>query len=103
MSKTKTCLIVDDSHVVRRVIQRIVENLDIETLQAEDGSLAVEACEKNMPDVILLDWKMPNMDGLEFVKTLRGMKGGDKPKVVFCSTEQDEDSIRQAKKAGADE
>jgi two-component system chemotaxis response regulator CheY len=57
-----------------------------------------------MPDIILLDWSMPVMDGVEFLSQLRKqLSGGDKPKVVFCTTENDVAQIAKAMRAGADD
>lgn len=98
-----SCLVVDDSRVVRKVARRIVEDLGFTCEEAEDGQQAYDACEKNMPDAILLDWNMPVMNGLEFLVKLRGMAGGQEPKVVFCTTENDMDHIQKAIGAGANE
>ena len=99
----KTCLVVDDSGVVRKVARRIVEEMNFEVIEAEDGSKALEACKQAFPDAILLDWNMPVMDGFEFICHLRRMPGGDVPKVVFCTTENGMDHIARALDAGADE
>jgi two-component system chemotaxis response regulator CheY len=56
-----------------------------------------------LPDGILLDWNMPVMDGYEFLRALRQMHGGDEPKVVFCTTENDVAHIARALHAGANE
>jgi len=99
----KTCLVVDDSSVVRKVARRIVEELGFTCQEAEDGQKAYEACQNDMPDAVLLDWNMPIMSGIEFLEKMRAMDGGDKPKVIFCTTENDMAHIQRAMQAGADE
>lgn len=99
----KTCLIVDDSRVIRKVSRHILESLNFTVDEAEDGQAGLECCAENMPDLILLDWNMPVMTGIEFITRLRAREGGDHPKVVFCTTENDIAHIRQAISAGADE
>lgn len=99
----KTCLVVDDSSVIRKIARRILEGLDFKVTEAEDGQQALEQCRAGMPDGILLDWNMPVMDGLDFLKALRRTPGGDKPKVLFCTTEIDVAHIARALSAGADE
>ena len=99
----KTCLVVDDSSVIRKVARRILEGLEFQITEAEDGEGAIEACRNQLPDAILLDWNMPKMDGYEFLGNLRRMPGGDKPKVVFCTTENDVAHIARALHAGANE
>ena len=99
----KSCLIVDDSSVVRKVARRILEDLEFSIEEAADGQLAMQACQRKMPDAILLDWNMPVMNGIDFLRTLRGTAGGDTPVVVFCTTENDLAHIQQAIGAGANE
>ena len=99
----KSCLVVDDSSVIRKVARRILEGLDFEITEAEDGEQALGACQITLPDAILLDWNMPKMDGYEFLKALRRLPGGDAPKVVFCTTENDVAHIARALSAGANE
>ncbi|HHY51348.1 MAG TPA: response regulator [Alphaproteobacteria bacterium] len=97
----KSCLIVDDSSVVRKVARRILENLDYIVDEAEDGQEAFDKCRQEMPDTILLDWQMPVMNGIEFLKLLRAYVGGQAPRVVYCVTENDIGQLALAKKAGA--
>ena len=99
----KHCLVVDDSAVIRKVARRILEGLEFQISEAEDGEKALNICREAMPDAILLDWNMPVMDGYEFLKQLRHMPGGSGPKVVFCTTENDVGHIARALHAGADE
>ena len=99
----KSCLIVDDSRVIRMVARRILEELDFEISEAVDGREALVQCKEKMPDAVLLDWNMPVMSGIDFLRELRQATGGDVPVVVFCTTETDMDHIREAITAGANE
>jgi two-component system chemotaxis response regulator CheY len=99
----KSCLVVDDSRVVRKVARRIAEDLGFQCSEAEDGQKAYEACQTGMPDAILLDWNMPVMTGIEFLVKLRQMPNGQSPKVIFCTTENDMSQIQKAIQAGANE
>lgn len=98
------CLIVDDSRTVRKVVRSIIEKIGgFECDEAENGADAQDQCQQQMPDVIILDWNMPVMNGLEFIKALRIMNGGNHPKVIFCTTENSMDFIQTGMGAGADE
>lgn len=99
----RDCLIVDDSRVIRKFAKDIFVDLGFDVEMAENGAEAKAACEAKMPDVILLDWNMPVMSGIEFAKALRAMPGGGEPKIVFCTTEDGIDEIRSALAVGADE
>jgi two-component system chemotaxis response regulator CheY len=99
----RSCLVVDDSKVIRKVARHILETLNFSVDEAEDGREALSRCETAMPDVILLDWNMPVMSGMEFLRALRQGDSGARPKVVFCTTENDIAHIRAAIDAGADE
>jgi two-component system, chemotaxis family, chemotaxis protein CheY len=99
----KCCLVVDDSSVIRKVARRILEGLEFQIVEAEDGEQALDICRSRMPDAVLLDWNMPKMDGYEFLRVLRRMPDGDRPKVVFCTTENDVAHIARALHAGANE
>lgn len=99
----RRCLVVDDSRVIRKLARRILETLAYDVAEAENGEEALGKCRTAMPDLILLDWNMPVMGGMEFVTALRGMQGDRRPKVVFCTTNSDTGDIRKGIEAGADE
>ena len=99
----RTCLIVDDSRIIRKVARRIVEGLGFEVDEAADGAEALSYCASVMPDIVLLDWNMPVMDGLTFLRRLRAQTGGHTPKVLFCTIETAPDRIAEALAAGADD
>ena len=85
----KNCLVVDDSKVVRLVARKILEELGFDVSEAEDGQVALDMSMERMPDVVLLDWNMPIMSGIEYLRALRVTEEGKRPVVVFCTTEND--------------
>ena len=99
----RSCLIVDDSKVIRKVARHILETLDFSVDEACDGREALDRCRARNPDVILLDWNMPVMSGMEFLRALGDEAMPRRPKVVFCTTENGMAHIRAAIEAGADE
>ncbi len=99
----KSCLVVDDSKIVRKVARHILESLDFDVEEANDGRQALDRCERAGLDFILLDWNMPNMDGMEFLQALARNKQGQRPKILLCSTENAVGQIRTAIAEGADE
>jgi len=99
----KLCLVVDDSRVIRRVAAKIVQDMGFDVEEAEDGRKALNACAIRMPDVMLVDSDMPEMDGIATVQALRKMERGDKVVVVFCATENEPSFIRDALGAGGNE
>jgi two-component system chemotaxis response regulator CheY len=99
----KQVLVVDDSPVIRKIARRILEGMQLQTSEAADGKQALAACSFLMPDAILVDWSMPVLDGFDFLKQLRRIPGGERPKVVFCTSEHDVAHIARAMHAGADE
>ena len=99
----KTCLIVDDSRIIRKVARRMLEAQGFEVDEAADGAEALAWCATATPDLIVLDWNMPVMDGLTFLKRLRAQPGGNASKVLFCSIETEASRIDEALAAGADD
>jgi two-component system chemotaxis response regulator CheY len=99
----KSCLIVDESKVIRLVTRKILEDLEFETEEATDGQSAVEACRRKMPSAILVEWNLPVLSGIDFLRALRSLPGGEAPRVLFCTVENDLQHIQEALKAGADE
>ena len=99
----RTFLVIDDSAVVRKLADRMLAKRKFAVAQAGNGADALEMCRAAMPDGILLDWNMPVMDGIAFLKALRGTPAGASPKVLLCTSESEIDKIATAMDAGADE
>lgn len=98
-----TCLIVDDSKIVRKVVRRIVEVFGFTILEAENGREAIDHVRAGAVDVMILDWNMPVMDGMECMKAIRADTDIHQPKIIFCTTENEFNKIQQAMMNGADE
>ena len=99
----KTALVVDDSKVVRLFARRILEELGFEVNEAEDGQVALNTCKTKLPNLMLLDWNMPVMNGLECLQALRKLPKGKEVPVIFCTTENDISKIMIALENGANE
>ena len=103
MAAKKQCLIIDDSDVIRKVARQIIASLNYDVHEAENGQRALDHCQAAMPDVIFVDWHMPVMAGPEFISTLRQQPGGDRPLVIYCTTESDSVDIARVLTTGAND
>jgi two-component system chemotaxis response regulator CheY len=98
----KHCLIVDDSSSIRKVARRILEEVNVRASEAETRVDALDQCAVEMPDCLLVDWMMPDGDVMKFLTKVRAMPGGDKPKIIYLTSENDDVNVARAKRTGAD-
>lgn len=98
-------LIIDDSRAIRRILGRTIRELGFEVCEAGDGREALKRLEEIPQPValILVDWNMPEMNGLDFVIALRAKAEYDSSKVIMVTTETAADQMILALEAGADE
>lgn len=102
-AQQRTCLLVDDSRMIRKVARRIVESVGYAVVEAENGEEGLARCRAAMPDLVITDWNMPVMSGIEFVTALRAIPTARPPRVVFCTTNSGAKDIHKGITAGADE
>ncbi len=98
-----SCLIVDESEVVRRVVRRMLESLSVTVDEAPDAGQALAACRAQAPNAVVLDSKSTDRAGLEFLRDLRDLNGIEQPAVLFCPLESEQQQVREALELGATE
>ena len=98
-----TCLIADDSKVIRLLLSKIISNLGFSVIEAEDGEDVVELTQLKEPDLVIMDWKLPVLEGIDALYKIRELKLNRQPKVIFCSAFSDMDRISKALDGGADD
>lgn len=98
-----SCIVADDSKIMRMLIRKIIENFGYNVNEAENGEDVLEQCVKNMPDLVICDWELPLIDGIDVLLKIRTDKKVKQPVFIFCSYVRDPQIIEQAIKAGADD
>lgn len=98
----KIFMLVDDSPVIRKVASRILTDLGFVVVEAKDGYDALEKCRYNMPDIVMVDWDMPAMDGIEFIEEVKKIDVDKKAKILYCTSEILIPEMTRAKRSGAD-
>ena len=97
-------LVVDDSRAMRSVLRNILVPLGIDVVEAKDGLDALSLVENGpLPDVALVDWHMPIMDGLELVVAIRSHKEWRHMAIMMVTTESEHEQMVRALLAGANE
>lgn len=99
----RRCLLVDDSAIIRRILAIMLERLGFAIIEAGTVADALAACESALPDVALIDWNLPDDDGISLLSQLRRLPGGEKMKLIMCTVERSVTQIETALAAGADE
>ncbi len=97
-------LVVDDSRTTRKILCSIVDELGFAVTEAGDGIEALQVIEPlGHVDLMLVDWNMPNMNGIEFIKEVRRRGTWDGARIMMVTTEAELDQVLQAIEAGANE
>jgi two-component system, chemotaxis family, chemotaxis protein CheY len=97
-------LVIDDSRAVRIIIGGILRELGMEVLEARDGLEALEQVGRNPDlDLLLVDWNMPRMNGLDFIRAIRSQKTYDGARILMVTSEAQRDQVNLALGAGANE
>ncbi len=103
MTESNTCLVVDDSPIVRRILGVMLSRLGFAVIEADSVQKALALCEESHPDLVVVDWNLPDDDGIALVQQLRRLPGGEKMKLIMCTIERSVSHIETALSAGADE
>ena len=99
----KTILVVDDSRIMRNIVKNTFLNLNIpcQYLEAENGKRALQQLETNKVDLVFLDWNMPEMDGMEFLKKVRAMPDYKNIPIIMVTSESAKYNVVEALQNGA--
>jgi len=94
-------MFVDDSSVIRKVAKRILGGPDMVVIEAASGRDAIDMCDADMPDIIVIDAALPDMSTVEIISHIRAIQTSIVPQIAICLTEVDVGAIMRAKRAGA--
>jgi two-component system chemotaxis response regulator CheY len=97
----KRCMFVDDSSVIRKVAKRILNSPELLVIEAESGRDALDMCEADLPDIIVVDGSLPDMPVEEFIRRVRAIPSQIRPQIAVSLIEVDIGAIMRAKRAGA--
>jgi two-component system chemotaxis response regulator CheY len=96
-------LVIDDSRTVRVIIGNILKEMGLEVTEAGNGREALEKMKQGEFRLVLVDWNMPEMDGLDFIRAVRSERIYDPVRIFMVTTETESEQVQRALSAGADE
>jgi len=102
-ASTRRALVVDDSRAIRRIIGRTLDALGFAVAEAADGREGLVRLDESDAEVVLVDWNMPEMGGLEFVRAVRADPGRAEVRLLVVTSEAELGNMVEALEAGADE
>ena len=96
-------LVVDDSRLQRRILVASLKKWGFEVVEAESGEQAMEMCQQELPDLILSDWMMPGMTGIEFCRAFREFSGDGYSYFILLTSKSEKNEVAEGLDAGADD
>jgi phosphoserine phosphatase RsbU/P len=96
-------LVVDDSRLQRRILCSSLKKLGYDIVEAESAEKALEICEQALPDLVLSDWMMPGMNGLEFCRSFRDLSADEYGYFILLTSKSETNEIAEGLDAGADD
>lgn len=103
MDLSMKVLVVDDFATMRRIIKNVLKQIGFtHILEADDGATAIEVLKENEVDLIISDWNMPRMNGLDLLKTVRNKESTKAIPFVMVTAEAQKDNVLQAVQSGVD-
>ncbi len=98
----KQVLVVDDSHVIRRLVEVVLSQVQLDVVTVATGTEACEAVERDMPDMLILDVGLPDMSGWDILEFVRGHPELGHISIVMLTGRSDAEDIDKAAELGAD-
>lgn len=96
-------LVVDDSRLQRRILVSSLKKWGFDVVEADSGEMAMDICTSNMPDLVLSDWVMPGMSGLDFCTAFRGLNTDRYCYFILLTSKSEKNEVAQGLDAGADD
>ena len=97
-------LVIDDSRVMRKLLGTMLGHLGFEVAEAGNGAAGLQQISAGpLPDVMLVDWNMPEMNGVDLIRAVRGRREWDALRILMVSSETSPGRISEALGVGADE
>ena len=104
MEINKRTLVVDDSRVIRTIVGRALQELGFQFIEASNGQDGLEKlAQGELPAVVMIDWNMPELNGIEMVKTVRANPAWADVRLIMITSENEIERVQTALEAGADE
>lgn len=97
----KRCMIIDNSNVIRKVARRILSGPQMAVIEAQSGSESLVLCRAELPDIIIVDLALADMEVVEFIRQVMAIHPDRKPRVLVCMARLDVGGFMRAKRAGA--
>ena len=96
-------LVVDDSSTIRAILTLYLKKMDMEVIEAADAYEALQRLKEGPFDLVLVDWNMPEMDGMDLIRQIRKVPAYDALPVVMVTTNSESEHLGTAMDAGANE